>query len=250
MTTTPTDRASIEIAMFPCLDDNYGFLLRDRASGLVATIDTPDPVRIGAELDQRGWPLDRILNTHWHADHVGGNAALKARYGARIVAPSAEADRIGGVDQPVGEGDSIALGATRIDILATPGHTLGHIIYHLPAAGVAFVGDTLFAMGCGRLFEGDATQMWRNMERLAAMPADTIIYCAHEYTQSNGRFAVTVEPDNQALAERLLEVAALRERGTPTVPTTIAAERATNPFMRAGSAEELARRRLAKDQFR
>ncbi len=242
--------AAIEIAMFPCLDDNYGFLLRDRESGRVATIDTPDAGRIAEELDRRGWSLDLILNTHWHADHVGGNAALKARYSAWVVAPAAEADRIDTADELVEEGSVVMLGAIRIDVLATPGHTLGHVIYHLPTAGVAFVGDTLFAMGCGRLFEGDAAQMWRNMERLAALPEDTIVYCAHEYTQSNGRFAATVEPDNQALMTRLEEVAALRTQGLPTLPTSIAAERATNPFMRAGSAEELARRRQAKDAFR
>jgi hydroxyacylglutathione hydrolase len=247
--TTMTD-ATIEILIFPCLDDNYGLLLRDTASGQVAAIDTPDADRIAAELDERGWGLNLILNTHWHHDHVDGNLALKDRYGATVVGPDAERDRIPGIDLPVAEGATLQLGETAIAVIETPGHTLGHIVYHLPDAGALFVGDTLFAMGCGRLFEGTAEQMWANMERLAALPPETIVYCAHEYTQGNARFAATIEPDNRDLQARIARVDAARARNEPTVPFTIADERATNPFMRAGSAAELGRRRLAKDNFR
>ncbi|MGU3392047.1 hydroxyacylglutathione hydrolase [Sphingomonas sp. M1A8_2b] len=238
---------SIEIVLFACLEDNYGFLVRDRATDRVATIDTPDAARIAAELDRRGWGLDLVLNTHWHDDHVGGNLPLKARYGARIVAPAVEADRIPGVDIGVGDGATVALGDTIFTVMETPGHTVGHVAYATP--GTIFVGDTLFAMGCGRLFEGSASQMWGNMVRLSALPPETTVYCAHEYTEANARFALHVEPENAALRKRAEHVAALRARGAPTIPFTIADERASNPFMRAGSAEILAERRRAKDMF-
>lgn len=241
---------SVDIVLFPCLEDNYGLLVRDRASGQVAAIDTPDPDRIAAELDARGWGLALILNTHWHHDHVGGNQALKDRYGAIVVGPAAERDRVPGFDLPVAQGAVLRLGDTAINVLETPGHTLGHVAFYLPIPGALFVGDTLFAMGCGRLFEGTAEQMWGNMERLSALPPETLVYCAHEYTHGNARFAATIEPDNPALLARIAQVDAARARGEPTVPFTIADERATNPFMRAGSADELGRRRLAKDDFK
>lgn len=247
MTTIPT--ATVDVVLFPCLDDNYGLLVRDRATGKVAAIDTPDADRIAAELDARGWGLDLILNTHWHHDHVGGNHALQARYGATITAPAAERGKIPVIDHAVADGDVIRLGETAIAVIGTPGHTLGHVVYHMPEAGAVFVGDTLFAMGCGRLFEGTAEQMWGNMKRLSALPPETLVYCAHEYTQGNARFAVTIEPDNAVLAMRIAIVDATRAQGLPTVPFTIADERATNPFMRAGSAAEMGRRRLAKDSF-
>ena len=228
-------KSELEIAQFPCLDDNYGFLLHDPATGLTAAVDTPDPAVIAAELERRGWQLSHILNTHHHGDHAGGNLALKERYGCTIVGPRADAARIPGIDVGVGEGDIVQFGDHRIEVLETPGHTRGHIVYYVPDAQAAFVGDTLFAMGCGRLFEGSPEQMTTSLAKLLRWPDATRLYCAHEYTLANGRFALTVEPDNQALVDRVRDVEAKRERGLPTVPTTLALERATNPFLRTGS---------------
>jgi hydroxyacylglutathione hydrolase len=226
-------RAALSIRQFACLQDNYGYLIRDAASGAVAAIDTPDPDAIEAELGRAGWRLTHILNTHWHADHAGGNLALKARWGCRIIGPKGEADRIPGIDQTVGEGDVVELGAARARVFDAPGHTLGHIIYHFEAAHAAFVGDVIFALGCGRLFEGTARQMWTSLAKIAAMPPETELYCAHEYTQSNARFALSVDAANPALVRRAGEIETLRAAGAPTVPTTVALERETNPFLRA-----------------
>jgi hydroxyacylglutathione hydrolase len=203
-----------------------------------------------AEAAARGWRIGQIWNTHWHADHTGGNAAIKAATGAHVTAPAAEAARIPTLDRGVGEGDVVTLGALAAQVLEVPAHTAGHIAYHLPTERAIFVGDTLFAMGCGRLFEGTPAQMFANMARLKALPGETTVYCAHEYTQANGRYARVAEPDNAAIAARMAEVDAARAAGRATVPTTIALERATNPFMRAGDAAELGRRRQAKDNFR
>jgi hydroxyacylglutathione hydrolase len=200
-----------------------------------------------AEAEARGWTITAIWNTHWHPDHTGGNAAIKEATGCIVTGPAAEKDRIPTLDRLVAQGDVVKLGTVEAQVIDVPAHTAGHIAYHFAEDRSAFVGDTLFAMGCGRLFEGTAAQMYDNMRKLEALGDDTAIYCAHEYTLSNGRFALTVEPDNSALHSRMAEVIALRERGEPTVPTTIALERATNPFMRAGSIEELAARRAAKD---
>jgi hydroxyacylglutathione hydrolase len=247
---------SVTIHQFPCLSDNYGFLVRDEASGQVATIDTPDAETILAQLDQRGWTLDLILNTHWHPDHAGGNEALKAATGATIAGP-AEVTRIAPLDRALKDGDTVMLGETRFEVLDTGGHTLGHISYYDPADAIAFVGDTLFALGCGRLFEGTAQQMWTSLSRLTALPDETTVYCAHEYTASNARFALSVD-DAPTLRARADAVFAARERGEPTVPTTIAAEKATNPFLRApllrpdaaSPAEAFAEIRAAKDNFK
>jgi hydroxyacylglutathione hydrolase len=225
----------LQIAQFACLSDNYGFLLHDPESGATAAIDTPDAEEITHQIERRGWHLSHILNTHHHADHAGGNLALKQRFGCLIVGPGADAARIPGIDVGVGDGDRVDFGRHRIEVVATPGHTRGHIVYFLPEAGAAFVGDTLFAMGCGRLFEGSPEQMWASLGRIARWPDATQIYCAHEYTLANAEFALTVEPDNPALAGRAREVAALRRQGRPTVPTTLALEKATNPFLRAAS---------------
>jgi hydroxyacylglutathione hydrolase len=225
----------IEIHMFPCLHDNYGYLVHDAEAKVTAAIDTPDAAAILAALDERGWKLTHILNTHHHADHAGGNLELKQRTGCRIVGPRADAGRIPGIDVQVGDGDAFELGAHRVEVYDTPGHTRGHIVYRLPDDGVAFVGDTLFAMGCGRLFEGTPAQMWSSLQKILRWPDSTRLYCAHEYTQSNGRFALTVEPGNQALVDRVAEVARLREAGRPTIPTTLALEKATNPFLRPAS---------------
>jgi len=225
----------LDVHMFPCLSDNYGFLLHDREAELTATIDTPDADAILAALQERGWRLTHIFNTHHHADHAGGNLALKRLTGCEVIGPRADAARIPGIDRPVGEGDEFRFGLHRVRVFDTPGHTRGHVVYHLPDDGVAFVGDTLFAMGCGRLFEGTPAQMWSSLQKLLALPPDTRLYCAHEYTQANGRFALTVEPGNQALVERMREVSELRARNRPTVPTTLALETATNPFLRPAS---------------
>jgi hydroxyacylglutathione hydrolase len=239
----------IEIACVPVLNDNYVWLVHDPASGETAVIDPAVAAPVLAEAEKRGWAITQIWNTHWHPDHVGGNAEIKAATACRITGPAAEAAKIPGLDVPVGEGDSARLGGVCADVWEVPAHTAGHIAYHLPDAGAIFVGDTLFAMGCGRLFEGTAEQMFANMQRLAALSGNTRAYCAHEYTLSNGRFALSVEPDNSDLAARMAAVAAMRERGEPTVPTTIVLERATNPFMRATDAGVLARLRAAKDVF-
>lgn len=247
---------ALTVHQFPCLSDNYGFLIRDEATGKVATIDTPDAEAILAQLGQRGWSLDLILNTHWHPDHAGGNEALKAATGAIIAGP-AEVTRIAPLDRVVRGGDVVMLGETRFEVIDSGGHTLGHVAYHDAADAIAFVGDTLFALGCGRLFEGTAEQMWSSLSRVAGLPDATTVYCAHEYTASNARFALSVD-DDPALQARAAAVFAARERGEPTVPTTIAAEKATNPFLRApllrpnaaSPAEAFAEIRAAKDSFK
>lgn len=225
----------IEIRQFPCLSDNYGFLVRDQTSGAVAAIDTPDEIAINEALAKAGWRLTHILNTHHHQDHVGANLALKAKWRCRIIGPLGEAARIPGVDQRVGDGDVVELGESMARVIETPGHTLGHIVYWFEKDAAAFVGDTVFAMGCGRLFEGSAEQMWRSLSAIAALPEETKLYCAHEYTQSNARFALSVDRDNEALVARARAVDEARRRGEATVPTTIALERETNPFLRAAS---------------
>ena len=237
----------LEVVRIPVLSDNYVWLVHDAASGETVAVDpaVADPVLEAAAA--RGWRIDQIWNTHWHGDHTGGNAAIKAATGCIITGPAAEAERIGTLDRTVGEGDSVRIGGHVARVMAVPAHTAGHIAYHLSDERIAFVGDTLFAMGCGRLFEGTAAQMFANLQRLAALPEDTRVYCAHEYTLSNGRFALTVEPDNTALAARVAAVEAARARGEATVPTSIGEERATNIFMRARDADELAERRAAKD---
>jgi len=221
----------LDVHQFPCLSDNYGFLIRDRATGQAACIDTPEAGPILAALDELGWKLAFIFNTHWHPDHAGGNAEIQKATGAISVGP-AEVERLVPLDRKVAGGDEVMLGETRFQVIETGGHTLGHIAYYDAADHVAFVGDTLFALGCGRLFEGTPEQMWTSLQRLAALPDDTRVYCAHEYTASNARFALSVD-DDPALKARAEAVFAARERGAPTVPTTIGEEKATNPFLRA-----------------
>lgn len=245
----------LTIHQFPCLSDNYGFLVRDAESGQVACIDTPDAEAIVAAAEAQGWGIDLVLNTHWHPDHAGGNAAIKARFGAELVGPR-EVLAHYPLDRVIGDGDTVTLGETRFAVLDTGGHTLGHICYYDAADEVAFVGDTLFPLGCGRLFEGTPQQMWASLSRLAALPEETVIYSAHEYTLSNGRFALSVD-GSAALATRMEAVEAARARGEPTVPTTIAAERQTNPFLRApllsdqrDPAAAFAEIRVLKDNFK
>lgn len=244
----------LTVRQIPCLSDNYGFLARDEVSGLTACIDTPDADAILAELKALGWGLDLILNTHWHPDHAGGNAQLKAALGAIAIGP-AEVEKIAPLDRKVAHGDVVELGETRLQVIDTGGHTLQHITYFDPEDRIAFVGDTLFALGCGRLFEGTAEQMWASLQRLADLPEDTTVYCAHEYTEANARFALSVDSD-PTLAARAQAVFAARAQGLPTVPTTIAAEKACNPFLRAPLLrpdlvphEAFAAIRAAKDVF-
>ena len=236
---------ALKIVRVPVLADNYAWLIHDDASGQTVAVDPGDgnPM-LHAALD-RGWTIDAIWNTHWHPDHVGGNETI----GAPVTAPAAEVLKIGRVDHPIAEGDTIAIGEHRAAVMRVPGHTQGHLAFHFAADGIIFTGDTLFAMGCGRLFEGTAADMFANMQRYAALPDETVVYCGHEYTQGNGRYALAAEPDNQAIVTRMREVDALRAAGEPTIPTTIGAERATNPFLRATSVEQLAERRVAKDNF-
>jgi hydroxyacylglutathione hydrolase len=227
--------AGLEVFQIPCLQDNYGYLIRDPLTGVTATVDTPSAAAIEAVLANKGWQLDYILNTHHHPDHAGGNLELKKKTGCRIVGPRADAARIPGIDVSVGDGDTFDLGSRRARVFDTPGHTRGHIVYVFDEDHAAFVGDTLFAMGCGRLFEGTPGQMWDSLQKLLALPDETRVYCAHEYTQKNAHFAITVEPGNADLIERLAEVDRMRSRGLPTIPSTIGLERKTNPFLRPAS---------------
>jgi len=229
---------ALQVHMFPCLSDNYGFLIHDTDADVTAVIDTPEVGPINAALEEKGWRLTHILNTHHHFDHAGGNEALKAQWGCTVVGAACDAERIPGIDVRVSDGDTLEFGSVKAKVLEVPGHTSGHIAYYFPDAsndGVAFVGDTLFALGCGRLFEGSAAEMWSSLQKLMALPDDTTVYCAHEYTQSNAAFALSVEPGNADLVARSEEIDRMREQGIPTVPTTIGLEKATNPFLRPDS---------------
>jgi hydroxyacylglutathione hydrolase len=223
--------------LFPCLTDNFGVLIHDPASGATASIDAPEAAPVEAALAKTGWRLTDILVTHHHNDHTAGIGELKARHKCRVVAPRAEAARIAHVDETVAEGDKVAVGALAAQVIDTPGHTAGHISYFFPAEKLAFVGDTLFSIGCGRVIEGTPEMMWDSLLKLRALPDDTRFYCGHEYTAANIRFAKTIEPNNKALAARGAEVAKLLAAGKPTIPATIAAEKAANPFLRADDAE-------------
>ena len=239
----------LEIVPVPVLRDNYVWLVHDPVSAETAAVDPSVAEPVLDASSSRGWRLTQVWNTHWHPDHTGGNDAIRTATGCTITGP-AEAEKVSRMDRVVAGSDRARIGGIEAELIDIPAHTAGHVAFHLPAARTAFVGDTLFAMGCGRLFEGDAAQMYASLQRLAALPEETNVYCGHEYTLDNGRFALTVEPDNAALVRRVEEVKAARERGEVTLPTTIALERATNPFIRAPSVEEFARRRAAKDAFR
>lgn len=239
--------SDIEIHLFPCLSDNYGILVHDPDSGRTASIDTPDGEEIARQCAAKGWALTEIWNTHWHPDHTGGNMGLKDRFGVQIYGPGRIEGRIPGIDTKLGEGDSFDFGAHPVRVMETPGHTTEHIIFYLKAANACFVGDTLFTLGCGRLFEGTPEQMWDSFGKILSLPEDTQLYCAHEYTLSNAKFALSVDGDLSDLQDAVATYEAMRARGEPTVPTTVAAERKTNPFWLAGNAEELGRRRKLKD---
>ncbi|WP_337182077.1 hydroxyacylglutathione hydrolase [Shinella sp.] len=233
----------LEIELFACRSDNFGVLLHDPVTGATASIDAPEEKPILAALERRGWRLGHIFTTHHHGDHVEANLALKDRFGATIIGPARET--IPGVDRKVDGGDSFDFAGRRVEVIATPGHTLGHICFHLPEEKLLFAADTLFALGCGRLLEGTPAQMWESLSKLAALPDETTVYFGHEYTLSNARFAKTVDPDNVALAHRVEEIEALRAAGAFTAPTTIGLEKATNPFLRA--ADPAIRRHLGME---
>ncbi len=254
--------AELEIRQVPVLRDNYVYLLREPESGAVAAVDPSVAAPVAAALDNLGWKLTHILNTHHHHDHTGGNLELKARYGAIIVGPLADRDRIPGIDVALAEGDTFKFGKEEANVFDVPGHTRGHCAFWFPKSRALFCGDTLFLMGCGRLFEGTPAQMWNSLSKLKRLPGDTRIYCGHEYTQANARFALTVEPGNRDLIARANRVDELRAQGKSTVPGTMAEELATNPFLRADNpalqksrdapgddVATFAAIRLAKDNF-
>ena len=237
---------SLEIVAVPAFSDNYLWLVHDSASGDTAVVDPGDGQAVLDTAAARGWTIGQVWNTHWHADHTGGNLAVKDAHASTVSGPAAET--IPGRDVALAEGDTIRLGEHVGEVWAVPGHTLGHIALIFRDAGVAFVGDTMFAMGCGRLFEGTPDQMFASLQRLASLPLETKLYCAHEYTLSNARFAAAQFPDDAPISARLAEVEAMRERGQATVPTTVAAERATNPFLRPVDAAGFTALRAAKDR--
>ncbi|MEM9810140.1 MAG: hydroxyacylglutathione hydrolase [Pseudomonadota bacterium] len=226
-------QGSLTVHQFPCLNDNYGFLVRDKASGTTAAIDTPDGEDIIKQAEALSWTIDLILNTHWHPDHIGGNDRIAEHFGAKVYAPEAEGDKIAHKSRALKDGDTVMLGETALQVIGVPGHTLGHIAYYAPSAEAAFVGDTLFSLGCGRLFEGTPEEMWTSLLKLRALPAETTIFCAHEYTAANAAFALSVDDKNKALQARADEVTRLRAEGKPTVPVILSNEIATNPFLRA-----------------
>lgn len=250
----------LQVHQFPCLSDNYGFLLHDPDSGETAAIDTPDGTEYLRQAEAKGWRITHIWNTHWHPDHAGGNAAIVAKAGAEVVAPQ-EVARLSPIDRVAAHGDTVTLGEWRAQVIDVSGHTNGHIAYHLPEAGIAFVGDSVFALGCGRMFEGEPQQFWDSLARIKALPPATVLYCAHEYTQANARFALHADPDNGPLQHYVEEIDRKRAAGQPTVPIVLERELATNPFLRADSeslrerwgggnaVETFARLRAAKDKF-
>ncbi|MCP3056886.1 hydroxyacylglutathione hydrolase [Aurantimonas marianensis] len=225
--------AEIEIRQFVCRGDNFGVLVHEKDSGTTIAIDAPEEAPILAELEKAGWNLTHILTTHHHGDHVAANEALKARFGLEIVGPEKERAKIPGIDRTVSGGDAFELGGIRVEAIDTPGHTLGEISYYLPDAKAVFAADALFSLGCGRLFEGDAAMMWDSLQRLRALPDETMLYCGHEYTATNARCAIDVDPRNPALRERVSEVEALLAQGKPTLPVSLGREKQTNPFLRA-----------------
>lgn len=261
---TASASPAMEVVRVPALSDNYIWLLHEPKSNLTAVVDPAEVEPVNRVLKERGWKLDYVLNTHHHWDHTGGNEALKDQHKLTVVGPKADAARIPGIDVQLGDGDTFKFGELEMHVFDTPGHTRGHITYWAPGAKALFPGDTLFALGCGRLFEGDPKMMWTSLSKLLPLPRDTMVYCAHEYTQSNARFAVTVDPNNQALAARKQAIDEARQKGEATVPSTLGDELDTNPFLRPSDAgiraavkadadtpdwEVFGRVRKAKDNF-
>jgi hydroxyacylglutathione hydrolase len=258
----------IEIEHFACRTDNFGVILHDPASGQTASIDAPEAEAVISALARRGWALTHVLSTHHHPDHVEGNLALKAKFGCTIIGPAAEAAQIPGIDVQVKGGNRFLFGRHAVDVIDTPGHTLGQIAYHLPGQHLLFAADCLFSLGCGRLFEGTAAMMWASLQRLMALPPETTLYCGHEYSAANARFALSVDPDNPALQARAAEITRLQAANLPTLPVKLSSELAANPFLRphdpairarlgkenanikhASDAEVFAQLRLMKDRF-
>jgi hydroxyacylglutathione hydrolase len=242
--------SKLDIVAVPAFADNYLWLVHDEDSGETAVVDPGDPAPVLAEAQERGWRITKIINTHWHPDHTGGNLAIKEATGATIVGPAGENGRVPGLDQALSEGDHIRLGEHEAEVWEVPGHTIGHIAYIFRDDSMAFVGDTLFAMGCGRLFEGSPDQMHHSLGRLASLPDDMKLYCAHEYTLANARFATHAFPQSKEISDRLRQVEQERAADRPTVPTTVAEERATNPFLLARDVDHFAELRREKDDFR
>lgn len=225
---------ALHIECFPCRTDNFGVLLHDPETLLTASIDAPEAGAVIAAAERRGWKISHIFTTHHHADHVEGNLELKERYDLSIIGPAAEARKIPGIDRTVSDGSSFLFGNNTVRVIETPGHTAGHVCYHLPDSKLLFAADTLFALGCGRLFERPASDMWASLQKLAALPDETVVYFGHEYTAANARFALTIDSDNKRLQDRAAEIEDMRAKGRYTVPTTLALEKETNPFLRAG----------------
>nr|WP_316656522.1 hydroxyacylglutathione hydrolase [uncultured Gellertiella sp.] len=225
---------ALQIECFPCRSDNFGVLLHDPETLLTASIDAPEESAIVAAAERRGWKISHIFTTHHHQDHVEANMALKERYGLSIIGPASEAKKIPGIDRTVADGSSFLFGGNAVRVIETPGHTAGHVCYHLPDSKLLFAADTLFALGCGRLFERPASDMWASLQKLAALPDETVVYFGHEYTLANARFALTIDPGNHRLVERVAEIETTRAGGRNTVPTTLGLEKETNPFLRAG----------------
>lgn len=250
----------LEVHQFPCLSDNYGFLVHDPDSGETAAIDTPDGAEYLKQASLKGWKITQIWNTHWHPDHAGGNKVIVEATGAAIIAPQ-EVEKLSPIDRVVGNGDTVALGDWQARVIDVSGHTNGHIAYHLPKADIAFVGDSVFALGCGRMFEGEPHQFWNSLDRIRQLPANTQLFCAHEYTAANAKFALHADPDNAELRLYAARVEEKRAKGEPTVPTLLSRELVTNPFLRADNAdlrdrwggrspaETFAALRAAKDAF-
>ena len=226
-----------QIETFECLSDNYGFLVHDEKSGATAAIDAPDAGAIRAALAHTGWTLSHILVTHHHSDHTDGIAPLKAEFKASVIGPEAEAGRIGGLDRTVSEGDRVSVGSLEFEVLETPGHTLGHVVYFERQSKSLFSGDALFSLGCGRMFEGTPGPMWKGLAALRDLPDETLVYCGHEYSAANAAFAVSIDPDNPALKNRATEIAELRRKSKPTVPFNLGEDKTANPFLRADASE-------------
>lgn len=224
---------TLTVDTFPCRSDNYGYLAHDSETGATAAIDAPDADAVRAALEKRGWGLTDIFVTHHHADHTDGILPLKSEFDVLVTGPEDEADKIEGLDRGIAPGDSVMLGNVRFEVMGAPGHTLGHIVYHDPAGGHLFTGDALFSLGCGRMFEGTPGPMWAGLAAIKRLPDETLIYCGHEYTEANGRFALSVDPDNAALKARVEEVKSLIAAGKYSIPVSLGSEKATNPFLRA-----------------
>lgn len=241
----------LQVVQIPVLNDNYVYLLGHAGTKTCAVVDPALAEPVLAAAQENGWRITHILNTHWHGDHTGGNEAIKQATGCTVIGPRGEAAKIPAIDTAVGEGDIVELpGGDIAHVLDVAGHTAGHIAYHFETQGLLFCGDTLFAMGCGRLFEGTPEQMFASLHKLMRLPDNTEVYCAHEYTEANGRFALTVEPGNDMLVDRMDEVHRNRASGLPTVPFLLGVDKVTNPFLTARTVEEFARRRAAKDVFK